>query len=149
MSVVRRAARVLLVDDEERVLLFRGADPHRPGAGTWWFTPGGGIEADETPEQAARREVLEETGQRLGELGEVVLRSRSEFAFGGLHYDQSSVFYLVRTETFEVDRSRWSAIEVASIVDVRWWPVTVLSSCPEPVYPAGLAAFLANAIGTA
>jgi 8-oxo-dGTP pyrophosphatase MutT (NUDIX family) len=40
----RRAARVILIDERGRVLLLRGSDPGRPEAGTWWFTPGGGVE---------------------------------------------------------------------------------------------------------
>ena len=49
MSTVtdRRAARVLLVDAADRVLLFAGSDPLRPGDGSWWFTPGGGLDDGE------------------------------------------------------------------------------------------------------
>jgi len=52
VSVQRYAARVLLLDEAGRVLLFRGGDPHRPEAGTWWFTPCGGLDAGETVEDA-------------------------------------------------------------------------------------------------
>jgi 8-oxo-dGTP pyrophosphatase MutT (NUDIX family) len=57
----RRAARIILLDESERVLLFRGGDPARPDAGTWWFTPGGAVEPGESTEAAARRELKEET----------------------------------------------------------------------------------------
>ncbi len=50
-----RAAGVLLVDPEGRVLLAQRRDGHG------WSVPGGHIEAGETPEQAARRELKEET----------------------------------------------------------------------------------------
>lgn len=60
-EVIRRIATVLLVDREGRLLLqLRGADaPAAPGK---WSFPGGGIEPGEAPEEAARRELLEETG---------------------------------------------------------------------------------------
>lgn len=60
----RRAARVLLIDDAGRALLFHGGDPVRPEQ-RWWFTPGGGLGADETPAQGAARELFEETGVRV------------------------------------------------------------------------------------
>lgn len=65
MPIVRRpSGRVLRLDDRERVHLLHGGDPSRPHLGQWWFTVGGGCEANETTEQAARRELREETEWR-------------------------------------------------------------------------------------
>src|SRR5437868_3187877 len=80
---VRLAAKVVLIAGDQSVLLFRGGDPSDPNAGTWWFPPGGGVEAGESIAAAARREVFEETGLRLLELGPVVARRRVEFSFNG------------------------------------------------------------------
>lgn len=55
-----QVAAVLVVDVQGRVLL-----QHRDGNAAWpnkWGLPGGGIEPGETPEEAARRELEEETG---------------------------------------------------------------------------------------
>ena len=74
MTVIdRRAARVLLVDAAGRALLLHGGDPVRPEQ-RWWFTPGGGLQAGETPAEGAARELLEETGLRVepGDLGEPI-----------------------------------------------------------------------------
>jgi 8-oxo-dGTP diphosphatase len=51
-AVIVRDGRVLMVHERSR----------RATGGEWWTLPGGGIEPDESAEQAVRREVLEETG---------------------------------------------------------------------------------------
>lgn len=62
VRVPRPAAGTILRDPERGVLLlFR----HRFITDTWgWEIPAGGVEADETPEEAAQREAVEETGWR-------------------------------------------------------------------------------------
>lgn len=58
-KVERRAAGILFVSPEKEVLLMRRAGKDHPGE---WALPAGGLEKDETPEQAARRETEEEAG---------------------------------------------------------------------------------------
>jgi 8-oxo-dGTP pyrophosphatase MutT (NUDIX family) len=64
LVIERRVAGVLLVDARGWLLMqLRGKDaPLSPGQ---WSMPGGGIEAGELPEQAAHRELFEETGLRV------------------------------------------------------------------------------------
>jgi 8-oxo-dGTP pyrophosphatase MutT (NUDIX family) len=138
----RRAARVILVDTDQRVLLFRGSDPARPEAGSWWFTPGGGLEPGETLEQGARREVLEETGYELGDLGPVVYEGTVEFDFADVHFVQAQSFFVVRVAAFEVDVSGFDAFEVASIAEHRWWPVEELRQTTERLFPENLLALI-------
>ncbi|MBK5224775.1 MAG: NUDIX domain-containing protein [Acidimicrobiia bacterium] len=56
MGVKRQCAKVLLVDGQERVLLFSGIDRTKPDGAPWWFPVGGGLELGETPADAAIRE---------------------------------------------------------------------------------------------
>ena len=146
----RRAARVLLVDGADRVLLLRGTDPADPSQGEWWFTPGGGLDEGEQPVQAACRELAEETGLVLDEadLGPVVHERVAHFRFSGQHYRQAEVFYLARVDRHEVDTAGWTPLEVASVLEHRWWPRTELAVTTERVYPDDLAAVLTRALLT-
>jgi 8-oxo-dGTP pyrophosphatase MutT (NUDIX family) len=76
---VRHAARVILLDKAGRVLLARFEYYGR----RWWAAPGGGLDEGETHEQAARREVREETGHELGLLGPWVWSREHVFRFEG------------------------------------------------------------------
>ena len=134
----RQAARVILIDEAGRVLLFRGGDPHRPDAGTWWFTPGGGLDDGETIEEAARREVREETGFVVTDFGPVVLERSIEFEVEGQHFDQDEVFFRVSVAGFAVDKREWTDLERRLIVEHRWWTREELATTTETVYPEGL-----------
>ena len=73
-------ARIVLVENDMVALIRRVRDGH-----TYYLFPGGGVEAGETPEEAARREAIEELGVEV-ELGPLV----HEESFGGtifLYYD--------------------------------------------------------------
>jgi putative (di)nucleoside polyphosphate hydrolase len=56
----------MLLDARGHVFVGRRADrtDAPEGAGHWWQMPQGGLDADEDPEAAARRELEEETGVR-------------------------------------------------------------------------------------
>lgn len=60
MENIRPRASVLVINKEKFVLIFR----HKNGQ-DYYAIPGGGIEAGETPEMAAIREIDEELGLRL------------------------------------------------------------------------------------
>lgn len=138
----RRCSKVLLVDEQERVLLFSGIDRTKPEMRPWWFPVGGEIEAGETHARAAVRETFEETGLAIGDPGPVVFTRSFRWAFEGRTFDQEEAFYLVRVSRFTPTPADWTETEAATIKDMRWWSVDELRSTDEVVFPEDLAAQL-------
>lgn len=62
--IERHLAAVMLVDADGRLLL-QHRDAAAPVSPSQWTMPGGGVEPGESPEEAAHRELLEETGLRV------------------------------------------------------------------------------------
>ena len=138
--VARRAARVLLLDGEGRVLLQNCFDPAAGPDPSWWNTPGGGLDEGESSAQAGARELLEEIGLRVGpdDLGDVVHTRLTEFSFDGQDYRQSEEYFLVQVDAHDPAPTAVSDLELVSVVGYRWWSREELRSTEETVYPREL-----------
>ncbi|WLQ40368.1 NUDIX hydrolase [Streptomyces laculatispora] len=142
----RKVSRLVLLDPDDRILLMHGFEPEDP-ASTWWFTPGGGLEGDETREQAALRELAEETGIRDAELGPLLWKRRCSFPFDGRRWDQDEWYFLARTTRTLTDTSGQTGLERRSVAGLRWWTSAELSATRETVYPTRLAGLLRTLLG--
>lgn len=115
--------RVLVVDADGRVLLFRDSDLGLDPVPHWWITPGGGVDPGETDEQAAVREVLEETGLVVEE-GELVgpLATRTVVhGFSDVVVHQDEAFWVVRVPVGEISTAGHTEEEQLTMTAHRWW----------------------------
>lgn len=138
MGVKRKCSKVLLVDEQQRVLLFSGIDRTKPDIPPCWFPVGGALEPGETPVEAAVRETREETGLTIDDPGPVVFKRSFRWDFEGKHYDQEEWFFLVRVETFTPASNNWTDTETATIRGSRWWSIEELRSTDQEVFPQDL-----------
>src|SRR5207302_10982236 len=91
---IRIRAACVAVDGEGRVLLVQ----HRKHGQEYWLLPGGGVEAGETLAQAARRELLEETGLE-GDVGRPVVSCEAIDGHDGRHIVHVAFVATVRSGT--------------------------------------------------
>jgi 8-oxo-dGTP pyrophosphatase MutT (NUDIX family) len=139
----REAVRAVFVDGTGSVFLMRIVEPHS-GRG-WWITPGGGIEAGERPLVALRREVSEELGVDLVQIGTpmAVWHRRVRFSWAGREVSQHETFYLIDCDRFDPPRCEDGDGENSSTTgEPRWWTTTELRTSPENIAPQGLADLL-------
>lgn len=134
-QIERPVARVLLFDELDRVLLLFDPDPEWGG---YWYPPGGRIEPGESPEEAARRELAEEIGLDVPDLGPVVLRRRARFVHGGRQLDQDEWHLLGRVPSPVIGSARAGDSEAAAVAAHRWWSLADLRASDERFFPEQL-----------
>lgn len=135
MTIRHFTASAVVLDDEDRVLLV-----HHNKIGLWLY-PGGHVDPNETPAEAAVREVAEETGVHAVVLGE------SPFAHAAVasHAAPWAVIEMDVTDSKDgqhrhidfvyVCRASGGdlAVQLEEVAGVRWVPVADVAGLPTPV----------------
>ena len=135
---LRVGARVLLLNSNDEVLLIHARDPDDPDH-HWWELPGGGQDPGEKLEDTARREIAEETGLILDEIGRKLWTRESRFTYRGCAHHRLDHVYLARTDHDAPQVAlRHTANERAGLIERRWWSAAALSTCRDKVLPAEL-----------
>ncbi len=135
----RLTARILVLNERDELLMFeyQEADGRR-----FWVTPGGGVEPNESFEQAAVRELLEETGFKLENIGKPVWERRKILDFLNERVMFDERHFVVRVGGAEVSGENPDGLERDMTLGHRWWSLEELISTSETVYPENLVCYL-------
>lgn len=123
---LRDAARAVILDPAGRILLVRFEFPDR----SVWACPGGGVEPDETHEAALQRELREEVGLEVNNLGPCVWTRTHVIPFADGRWDgQIERFHVVETDAFEPRPALGAeGLRGEGVVEVRWWTAEELAA---------------------
>lgn len=136
---IRRSARIILLDAENRVWMLRINDPRRPR----WILPGGGVEEGESLEDAARREMWEECGINDAEIGPMVAtRKALRQIKGGGHHIACEHYFVVKLKNQAPHSANMLPHEVDDYTEQAWFTAEDIRASYEQVYPVGLADLL-------
>ena len=136
----RLSARILLISEKPRLLLFNiRYDSGFLAGRNYWATPGGKLRDGESYEDAAIRELHEETGVVTRSVGCCI--AQREFPWQMPDGEQVLAvehYYVVRVEDELCSRALWSDQEREVVRDVRWWTASELAVSREQIYPHDL-----------
>ena len=140
----RLSAQFLILDEAGQVLLFRFVHKRGPLAGLdFWATPGGGVEEGETLEQAAVRELAEETGLRRDDLGKEIARREVALQLpDGEHAVSDDWYYVISLGAETLYWESWTDFEREVMVEQRWWSRQDLLETKATVWPESLVEML-------
>jgi ADP-ribose pyrophosphatase YjhB (NUDIX family) len=153
----RPTARVALLDPDDRLLMLRIHDPAamrsmKLPTPDFWLLPGGGVKPGENYEDAALREVFEETGISDVVLGPCVWTA--DYTAWWWHDGQPmhgiERYYVARVPAgLAVNFDRHEPLEASTTIGYRWFTLdeVVEREAAESFRPPGLAKLLRNLLG--
>ena len=126
---VRDNARAFILSEENEILLQRFIFSFTGRERILWVTPGGGVEGDESVQEALERELFEELGIEVAIVGEPVLTLDIPFDGKNGKFISHEVYYLLHLSsdtvvTFE----NMEENEKDTFLDLKWWSLEELKN---------------------
>lgn len=134
MKTIRVVAAVIrAVNNENKPVIFATKRGYGEFKGGWEF-PGGKIESGETPQQALKREIMEELDTEIA-VGELI--DTIEYDYPNFHLSMDCFWCeVIRGELIlkEAEDAKWLTRE--HLADVKWLPadVTLIENIREAMY---------------
>jgi 8-oxo-dGTP pyrophosphatase MutT (NUDIX family) len=141
---VRPTARLLVIDDRQRLLLIQVHDVppvHEafPDMSIFWNTPGGGVEPNETYEQAAQRELWEETGIKADKVDRYVWLHERILVGDKWRVLLQERFFVVFVPSSVISVANLLPYEQVAHKAYYWWTHQELIQSSEKFMPVSLA----------
>ena len=132
---IRRSSRLILLDPQDRLLLFRYQGEHKP---PFWSTAGGELQDAESFRQAAARELDEETGFDAV-IGDLICTREAVYAVAeSTPARWQEQYFLVRCDGGIPSNQGWTPEEHRTIADCKWWSEADVQSTDETFLPGWL-----------
>ncbi len=141
---IRQSARIVVLDPAGAVLLVRhqdpiSVDPENPGLLTYWVPPGGGVDDGESHERAAIRELEEETGIEVSDVGPQIWSRKRDLVHAGELKRHVERYFIAWAEPPYELRNRTQE----NIEEIRWWTLDELRASTETFLPQDFVDLLA------
>lgn len=132
---LRLTSRIVLMDPTGAALLFMTTAPDSSGFARW-ITPGGGVDPGETHQEAAKRELLEETGAQFDVPNTPVWIYDFPVAWDRATHDRGHAeYFFVPTERFDPSNEFWTDDEHIDVTAWGWFSAEDLEHCGQPYEP--------------